>query len=448
MFTSVPSPVIHGLDRDVRLSFLRIDAETCAALREFRPILEAHLEGLLDGLYAGIRAVPQLTRLFGSPDRLAHARAMQARHWLTGVFSGDFDDAYMAQVTAVGLTHARIGLEPRWYMASYCYALTMMTDLIFRHHRRSPQQAARLVSAVTKAVFLDMELAVSVYVQAGREATRSVIEVFEREVNDLAGVVTAAAAELKDCSVAMTGSAETASRGVAEVSQAADTAADSVRTVASAAGELHASIREIARRMEDFSRVSASAVDKADQIGALVEGLAASVSHISMVVRLIFDIASRTNLLALNAAIEAARAGQAGKGFAVVAGEVKSLAGQTAKATRDIAAQIEAVQTATTAVVRAIQSITVTVADMNGIGLAVAEAVEQQDAATREIAGSTRRASDGTGAVSVRISGVSQASQETGVAARQVLATAENLVSRSDALKERMRDFVKTILTA
>ena len=79
--------------------------------------------------------------------------------------------------------------------------------------------------------------------------------------------------------------------------------------------------------------------------------------RIGDVVSLITDIAEQTNLLALNATIEAARAGEAGRGFAVVAGEVKALAGQTAKATEDIAKQIAGMQHATSRSIEAIEAI-------------------------------------------------------------------------------------------
>ncbi|GAB3116807.1 globin-coupled sensor protein [Novispirillum itersonii] len=437
-----------SLDRDARLAFLHIDAGTRAAVQEFRPLLEKHLEPMLDKFYAKVGSVPHLAKLFSNPDTLRHARTMQAKHWLNGVFTGTFDDDYMKQVTIIGRTHERVGLEPRWYMAAYCYVLNEMVDLVRRHYGKATDQAARIICAINKVVFLDMELAVSIYIQTARDSALSVIEVFEREVDGMVAMVTDAATELEQCSTAMARSADTTSQEAQEVSQAADAAATNVQTVAAAAVELHASISEIARQMDGSSRISGEAVVKAQRVNALVDGLSTSVDRIGTVVRLISDIASQTNLLALNATIEAARAGSAGKGFAVVAGEVKSLAGQTAQATSEISGQIGAVQKATRDAVVAIQAISDTIGEMNVVGTAIASAIEKQSATTQEIASNTQQASDGTNAVTARISRVSSASMEAGAAARQVLATAQDLTVKSGGLKDRVRDFVEKIRVA
>ena len=126
----------------------------------------------------------------------------------------------------------------------------------------------------------------------------------------------------------------------------------------------------------------------------MVEGLAAGTQKIGEVVTLIQNIASQTNLLALNATIEAARAGEHGRGFAVVASEVKALANQTAKATEEISAQIQGIQTATGEAVSAIQAIGGTIAEIDEISNEIAAAVDQQGAATREIAGNVQQAAE------------------------------------------------------
>ena len=113
--------------------------------------------------------------------------------------------------------------------------------------------------------------------------------------------------------------------------------------------------------------------------------LADAAQKIGDVIKLIQDIAQQTNLLALNATIEAARAGQAGRGFSVVASEVKALSVQTAKATEEIAGQIQAVQTSSGSAVNAIQRITKRMKDINEHTASIAASVGQQSAVTNEI---------------------------------------------------------------
>ncbi|WP_047307724.1 methyl-accepting chemotaxis protein, partial [Rhodopseudomonas palustris] len=155
-----------------------------------------------------------------------------------------------------------------------------------------------------------------------------------------------------------------------------------------------------------------------------------------------------TNLLALNATIEAARAGEAGRGFAVVAAEVKALAEQTAKATGEISQHITGIQSATNESVDAIREIGLTIGRMSEISSAIAAAVEEQGAATREISRNVQMAARGTQEVSSNVTDVQRGATETGSASSQVLSAAQSLSQESSRLKIEVANFLDTVRAA
>ena len=238
---------------------------------------------------------------------------------------------------------------------------------------------------------------------------------------------------------AMTSTAEEASRQSTAVAAASEQASTNVQTVAAASEELSASIVEISRQVAQSASIAGRAVDEAAATNKSVQGLAEAAQKIGDVVKLINDIAGQTNLLALNATIEAARAGEAGKGFAVVASEVKSLANQTAKATEDIASQVDAIQSATNTPSRRSRASAKTIGEINEIATTIASAVEEQGAATKEISRNVQQAAPGTNDVSSNIAGVTQAAGETGQSAGQVLARPRNCRSNPRCCAARWR---------
>lgn len=281
-----------------------------------------------------------------------------------------------------------------------------------------------------------------------QQAIESYIGEFDRSVRAALDALASAATELRATATSMSSTAEETQRQAGAVASASEQTSANVQTVAASAEEMTSSISEIGRQVTQAATIAKQAVADAQRTNGTVNTLAEAAQKIGQVVQLIQDIASQTNLLALNATIEAARAGEAGKGFAVVASEVKSLANQTAKATEEIAAQIGSIQTVTGEAVTAIQGIGGTIGHINEISTTIASAVEEQGAATQEIARNTQQAAKGTEQVSSNIAGVNRAAGETGAAASQVLSSAEDLGRQSETLRADINSFLEKIRAA
>jgi methyl-accepting chemotaxis protein len=271
---------------------------------------------------------------------------------------------------------------------------------------------------------------------------------FEAAVRNALDGLQKSATSMQTTAQNMSTTADRSSALVNAVASAAEETSVNVQTVSSGTEELSTSIAEIGRQVITSAEIARKAVDEAGQTDATMQGLAENADRISVVVDLIQTIASQTNLLALNATIEAARAGEAGRGFAVVASEVKDLANQTAKATDEIRSQISSMQQVTTSAVGAIRSISSTISEINEVTTAIAAAVEQQGAATREIARNIQHAAGGTAEVSSNIIGVSTASAEAGSAAGEVLSASSALRRETDVLRSEIDVFLSNIRAA
>jgi methyl-accepting chemotaxis protein len=316
------------------------------------------------------------------------------------------------------------------------------------------------VGAMAKAlvVFRDNAVAASLLAgeqaeaQAGKAARSQrldgLMHGFEDKVSIVASNLANAAGEMMRAAVTVTKATDQASDRSIAVASASEEASANVQTVAAAAEELSNSIREISKQVQQSAQTAQRAVKGANHSSTIIADLARGVHKIGEVVELISGIASQTNLLALNATIEAARAGEAGRGFAVVAFEVKSLATQTAKATDDIARQIEAIQHSSGDAVTAIDEIARVISEMDQVAAAIAAAVEEQGAATRAIACSVQQAATGTHDVSSNIHGVSTAVTESAEVAEQVRKAAEDLAVQSEILQREVGEFLSGVKAA
>lgn len=440
------------IDLGERVRFLGMGDEMRADVRAAWKIIAPHLPSILDEFYARVGGVGQLAALIGAGrERLKTA---QASHW-ERLFSGTYDDAYHDSVRRVGMAHVKIGLEPRWYIGGYAFVQARMFDLIGKSHRLSGIASARLTKAVSTALMLDIDLAISTYVEkitgdlaAKNRGIEAAIDDFEAVAGASLGEISAASSKIKETSRNLGGAASETERQSDVVAGAIEQTGEQVQAAAAATEELSVSIQEIGEQANRSLGIARSAAEETARTNETIRGLEQAAGRIGSFVSTISGIAQQTNLLALNATIEAARAGDAGRGFAVVAAEVKSLAEQAARAAEDITGQIAAVQNATSSSVEDIGAIARTISEVSEIASSIAAAVGQQAAVTKEIAATAQSVARNVDSVRGSIEVVKTSNEATSNASREAGVVADGLGIGVEDIQRTVQNFFAQVRAA
>lgn len=274
-------------------------------------------------------------------------------------------------------------------------SLNRMTDNLNKMVRSIKEDAAELINNSNRIAAAAEQLT------NGSEKVVGSINVSASSSEEISGNMNSVAASVEQ----MSSNIKTVSDSTTEMS-------DSVNNVSAAVEELSSALREVSKNSDQTAQIAKNADETARSAKAKMDSLATNADQIGKIVNSITDIADQTNLLALNATIEAASAGDAGKGFAVVANEVKELAKQTAQATTEITQQMGKMQNDTTEAVSSIADILLVTDRINEISAMVANAIEQQSSAVREISSSISISAKGAEAVSTNTKELAQGTSE------------------------------------
>lgn len=444
----------------LRLEFMEFDAHQRAALRATQPAVRAIIGKALDRFYARAQRTGETAGFFSSAAHMAKAKAAQEKHWAR-LATAEFDDDYYQSIRRIGATHARIGLEPRWYVGSYALVIEELIAGVARRTpwwRRlfavwNPAAAQAATSALVKAALLDMEVSLSVYfeeAQSSRETAVAQLDValaalaagdLTRQLSGMppsfATLETSyngALGKIRQMIVAVTEGAGRIDAGVHEIAQASEDLARRTEGNAASLEETAAAMAQMDGRLKNGAAASRATVERADQAIATVSTgrsiaddamqamgrVANSAKGIDSVIEGLDKIAFQTRVLAMNAAVEAGRAGEAGRGFAVVADLVSALAMRAEEEAGRARDQLTSTQSDIGAAVEMVQRV-------DGALANISEDVSQVHLLLGAIAGDNHAQAIAIGEISAAVGTMDRSTQQNAAMVEETSAAARNL---------------------
>jgi methyl-accepting chemotaxis protein len=453
-----------------RTEFFGIDPRD-PAFKGVSRALSARLDTTMDAFYSMIRQRPDLAAYFENTGQMDAAKSKQAEHWKS-VFRDGLDGRFEERALKIGAVHARIGLQPHWYIGAYAMVLDeLVTEIIapgWQRYLPWKRAMARQVTALLKVSLIDIDLALSAYFEKTKEEGRTIINGrmgtaldmlargnltasvagFPEEYSKVEHDFNAAVSTLNETMGHVVSGVQSITTGSAEIRSASNDLARRTEEQASNLARTAAAIAETSQRVTQAAQSAASARstielanNKANDGSAIVaqavnamDQIEKSSQEINNIIAVIDSIAFQTNLLALNAGVEAARAGETGKGFAVVASEVRALARRCTEAADEVKTLISA---SSSHVASGVDLVSRSGEAFKAITLSVSELASSIET----IASSSQIQAESLAQINGVVGDLDRSTQQNAAMAEQCTAAAASLAGEAERLGETVSRF-------
>lgn len=475
-----------------RLHFLQLDEQDCLAIRRIEKYVIRCLPKALDAFYDTVRRTPQTRSFFSSEAQIQKAKKAQLTYW-KNIAGANFGLQYANTVRRIGRTHAEIGLEPRWYIGGYALLLAnIIADVSNQLAPPAPLLPPKMsfskltdsLASLSKAVFLDMDLTISIYIDEARKLNKEemskldeAIEEERRFVTERFGHIIDALAN-KNLSHTVDGNfpntylpmRDNLNHAISSLCQTLHTISEATESIDNTADEINSAAQDLAQRTERQAASVEKTAAAVEQITATVSSTESRVSEatqfveecqaiterfgtmirrastameeiersaeaVNKITNVISNIATQTNLLALNTGVEAAHAGEAGSGFRVLAQEIRKLANRVGDASEEVKDLINTSQThvdSGSAIMKdassAIDTIISSVANIGTHLREISKATSEQASALRDVNGAVVTIDQGT--------------RENAAMVEETSAATSNMAQRTRQLRQLLDGFV------
>lgn len=315
-----------------QLQLLKLTREDLAIIKQLQPYTHDLIPIMVEQFYGAISLSNDLVNIIKNTTQIERLKVTLHKH-LEDIFKCQIDSAYIEERKVIAHVHVRIGLQSKWYIASFQSLMTTFIDFI-QSIQMPSHDMGRAINAFSKIINFEQQLVIEAY-ELEEQRIRNEEELIKQKLID----------RIQHTTTELNGISDETNASLQEIAAQTEDIAVVTKEGLSLVAETEDKSTIGTTYLSTQTALMATVLDGVDILESSMINLRSSSQKISEIVSLVTGIADQTNLLALNASIEAARAGEHGKGFAVVAEEVRKLAEETKNAVQNVSHLIQETET-------------------------------------------------------------------------------------------------------